>query len=188
MRRYRAVPRRPIDYRPAVHALAVGPSRQKIPDIAWCDDTERVWEVTKRDALCTHWLSGLPDVKWPLTVQLTTLTIKGHFMKLLGSVICVTSLSAVYMAFCCWNASVWHFHMFDFSISIWTEDFWKPLKRSVLLCAFILPPHFAIFKTQYCINSQNRTCSTCKNRQKWQITDWQTAKGRVIMTANGALW
>ena len=32
---------RPIDYRPAVHALAVGPSRQKIPDIVECHDTER---------------------------------------------------------------------------------------------------------------------------------------------------
>ena len=120
-----------------MHALAVGPSRQKIPDIVECHDTERVWEVTKRDALCTHWLSGLPDVKWPLTVQLTTLTIKGHFMKLLGSVICVTSLSAVYRLSLV-NASVWHFICLTSQFLYERKVFGKPLKRSVLLCVYIL--------------------------------------------------
>ena len=45
-----------IDNNSVMHELPIG-----IFGFAPQIDTERVWEVTKRDALCTHWLSGLPD-------------------------------------------------------------------------------------------------------------------------------
>ena len=44
-----------------VHELAVGPNRQNRLKQGTCNDTERVWEVTKLSAPCTNWLSVLTD-------------------------------------------------------------------------------------------------------------------------------
>ena len=124
---------------------------------------------------------NVKKLKWPLTVQLITLTIKGHFMKLLGSVICITSLSTVYGL-----SSV---VMLPYGILIWlTSQFlyerkiWKVFKKKCSSLCFYNTIHSAIFKTQYCINSQMGTCSKCENRLKWRKWCWQAAKDGVIMT------
>ena len=123
-------------------------------------------------------------MKWPLIHQLITLWIKGHFMKLLGSVICVTSLSAVY------RLSLW---MLPYGISyvwrlnfIWTEVL-KVFKKKISSLCLNHITYFAIFKTQCCINKQKSPCINCRNCKIWQKMHWQTAKAGDIMTANGAL-
>ena len=70
-------------------------------------------------------------------------------MKVLGSVICVTSLSAVYRLSVL-NASVWHFICLT-SQFLYERKVLKAFKKKCSSLCFYDTIDFAIFKTQYCI-------------------------------------